>query len=242
MKEFIGVFDSGMGGITVLKDIIEILPEENILYYGDSLRAPYGKKSKKEILSYSIEITDYLIKKGAKAIVIACNTATSAAVKELRQMYDIPIIGMEPALNLAYKNGEKNILSLATKYTIENDKYIHLQSRFSDVKVTNVIANELVELAENGYSEREIKKYFDKLIIGRDYDSIVLGCTHFIYFREFLRKNYNLNVYDGNQGTIKHLKNLIKQKKGTGKIVIENSKSLEMKEKSEWLLKKIMKE
>lgn len=124
-RQPIGIFDSGLGGISVLKELRLLLPHEHFIYYGDSAHAPYGIKEKAEITARCIEICDYLIDQGVKAIVIACNTATSACVNLLRKRYSLPIIGMEPALKVAAEQGEhQRIIVTATPLTLKEQKLI----------------------------------------------------------------------------------------------------------------------
>ncbi len=244
MKKFIGVFDSGLGGLSVLSDIHSLLPNENLIYFGDSARAPYGVRPKSELIAFSKEIVDGFVSEGAKAVVVACNTATSAAIEELRSAFHIPIIGMEPALKPAYlENKDKNILVVATKYTIENDKYVRLEEKYSTDKVDSLKASTLVELVESGkwdygsFSDYLMRENID----GSHYDAVVLGCTHFLFLKqEFSRYFSKAKIYDGNQGTVMQLKRLIElnDSKQRGEIIIRNSLGLEKVELSKWMIKK----
>lgn len=213
MKDFIGVFDSGLGGITVLGDLMMMLPGENYIYFGDSLNAPYGTKTQKEIFELSRKICDMFVSKGAKAIVIACNTATSAAVNDLRDLYDIPIVGMEPALKPAVLNNNgKAIAVMATDYTLNNEKFENLRNRLShDVVIDKIPSPGLVKLVEEGvYDGEKVDDYLSELYVIRgndEYEAIVLGCTHFLYNREAIRSFIgDVDIYDGNEGTVVHLK------------------------------------
>lgn len=152
----IGVFDSGVGGISVLKEFVKQLPGENFLYYGDSAHAPYGTKNTEEIQTLSKHICEYLYGRGVKAIAVACNTATSAAIGVLRQIYtDIPIIGIEPALKpavLMKKN--PNIIMMATPLTVKGDKLHHLLARFeAEANVYPLPCPGLMEFAERAFSK-----------------------------------------------------------------------------------------
>lgn len=215
----IGVFDSGLGGISVLKELVTLMPKENYIYYGDSLHAPYGIKKKEEIIERCLEICDYFVGKDVKAIVIACNTATSAAVNTLRETYnDIPIIGMEPALKVAAENKENNnIVVMATMLTLNEDKFNNLMKNYSDKNnIIKMPCPELVKIVENdmlGETDlinSQIEEYF-KYITLETLDSIVLGCTHFVFYREYLSKFLNKRtcIIDGNNGTARHLKEIL---------------------------------
>ncbi len=211
MQSSIGVFDSGHGGLTVLKSLSEVLPKENFIYFGDSKNAPYGNRSKREITDLSFKIVEFLIEKGAKAIVVACNTATSAAIKELRDTYSIPIIGMEPAIKPASVN--KKILVLATEYTIKNKKYNELLLKMpSSARYDSVSAGELVKFAEKGEFRKDLVfNYFKELNLDRQkYDAVVLGCTHFLFFKSLIEEYFiNAKIYDGNYATALHLKKVL---------------------------------
>lgn len=232
----IGVFDSGLGGISVLASLKKVMPNENYIFYGDSKNNPYGTKSKEEITQRCIEICDHLIDEGAKAIVIACNTATSACVPVLRKRYDIDIIGMEPALKVAAeKEHADNIAVWATEFTLKEEKFARLMSRFSNThSIQKVACPKLVRLVEEddlddlNKTKAALEEYIEKS--GPEaLDSIVLGCTHFVFFKDKLKKclNEGVSVTDGNFGTAKHVKDLLEQKDllndNGGQISFENS-------------------
>lgn len=207
----IGIFDSGMGGVTLVSDLHQKAPELNIIYLGDSLHAPYGEKDTEEIKELSLACTKSLIEKGAEAIVIACNTATSAAAIMLRETFDMPIIGMEPALKPAVEHSEGGtVVVLATSYTLYNDKFLNLQKRVAEgAKVKIIAAPGLVEYVEGGMKDKKaLFKYFDELFQGvTSTESIVLGCTHFVYLKEELSEYFGkeMRFFDGNEGTVNHL-------------------------------------
>ncbi len=241
----IGVFDSGMGGVSVVNTIREVLPHENILYFGDSLYAPYGTKPTEYVRKRVEQIVNYLISNRVKAIVIACNTATSTSANILRDKYEIPILGMEPALKPAVEDGNKSIAVLATELTLKEKKFSKLMSRFSDVNIYRTPASELVNLVENGIvSEKNVHKALDVAFKGLNVeriDAIVLGCTHFIFAKKYIETYPKLNakIYDGNTGTALHLKKILSErdmlcnKREKPSIKIENSdnKSIERTEK-----------
>lgn len=181
----IGVFDSGLGGLSVWKEIRQVLPHESMLYYADSANCPYGTRSAEEIIALSDKIVQYLISKGAKAIVVACNTATSAAIGYLRGHYNVPFIGMEPAIKPAAHNTQTgNIGVLATQGTLESDKFHNTRQRFaSHVKVFTQVGYGLVEAVENQVidspeTQQLLQKYLG-FMLANQVDQIVLGCTHY---------------------------------------------------------------
>lgn len=182
----IGVFDSGVGGLSILSACLNHLPSESYLYIADSAYAPYGDKSDEMIRERVLEIVSYLIEKGAKAIVIACNTATAAAVKECREQFSLPIIGVEPGLKPAIeKSQSKRVGVLATQYTVTSQKFKRLVSKLKPhaETITALGCPGLVELIENPNSSRQalcklLKPYIDQFEAS-DIDTLALGCTHY---------------------------------------------------------------
>jgi glutamate racemase len=222
-RRSIGVFDSGMGGISTLIELKKILPNENFIYYGDSENAPYGTKTNEEILKLTMNVAEKLIAQNIKAMVVACNTATSVAVKTLREKYkDLIIIGVEPALKLAIDAGAKNILVMATNTTLREKKFNELANKYSDIaNVIKLPCPELVQIAENGklnndeICKKQIRKYLTEDIDGvSDIDAVVLGCTHFIFYKKYIKELLSPGVFiiDGNLGTANHLKKQLKDK------------------------------
>ncbi len=232
----IGIFDSGLGGISVLSTIHTLMPKENLIFLGDSKYNPYGTKTKEEITSRCIAICDWFIEQDVKAIVIACNTATSACVPLLRKRYpSIDIIGMEPALKVAANQGPcQKIAVWATDFTLKEKKFVDLMHRFEyDHDITKVPCPRLVRLVEEDrLDQREacedaLNTYLDA---SHDVDSIVLGCTHFIFFKDKIQKHIpsSVKIIDGNEGTALHLMDQLKRKEllndqGEGTIVWENT-------------------
>lgn len=210
----IGFFDSGVGGISVLKEAVKLLPEENYIYFGDSKNAPYGEKSVEEVKNLTFSAVDFLICKGVKAIVIACNTATSAAIDDLRNSYaGIPIIGIEPALKPAVElNKPGKIIIMATPMTLAETKFNNLMNSYmSKSYIVPLPCGGLAELIENGKLEgEEIESYLKfKLApyLGSQIGSVVLGCTHYPFIKKELSKLLkNVEIIDGSQGTVRHLK------------------------------------
>lgn len=233
----IAVFDSGLGGMTVLHDLKKRMPDEDYLYYADTAHVPYGQKPKEEVKKYIFEAMDFIIRQGVKAIVIACNTATSVAVQELRDRYpQLPIIGMEPAVKPALDLSEapQRVLVTATALTLREEKMQHLiQELEAEARVDLLPLPGLVDLAEKfSFAENEVFPYLQEVLAPytlTEYAAIVLGCTHFIFFKDSFRKLLpeNMAIIDGNQGTINHLENLLAEKQalggGSGKIIYYNS-------------------
>ncbi|WP_432406163.1 glutamate racemase [Wukongibacter sp. M2B1] len=217
----IGIFDSGMGGISVLAQAIKLMPNERYIYFGDSKNAPYGIKSPEAVRELCIYICDFFIEKGVKAIVVACNTATSAAIRDLRDRYDIPIIGMEPALKPATELESKGkIVVMATDMTLKEKKFSALMNKYGKEKdIVRLPCPKLVELIESGIVEGEaIEKSVKECFDGIDIDkvaSIVLGCTHYIFLKDSIRAfaGDKVQIIDGNEGTARHLKDVLRNKK-----------------------------
>lgn len=215
----IGIFDSGIGGLTVLSKIIEILPNEKYIYYADKDNVPYGTKPKEEVKKYIKDAIKFLISKNVKAIVIACNTATSIAVKELRTTYDIPIIGIEPAAKPAVENrGGKRVLIMATPTTIKEEKLKYLLEKLDAKEYVDLVAMpELVSFAEKGdFESSEVEEYIEEQLREYElekYSELVLGCTHFPFFRNTLSKIFpkDTQIIDGSLGVANRLKNVLEE-------------------------------
>ncbi len=213
----IGVFDSGLGGLSVLATIHALLPGENLIYYGDSANAPYGEKNRQQVRLLSTRICDTLVEQGAKAIVIACNTATSAAVSDLRKRYDIPIVGMEPALKPAVEQTETGAVAvLATALTLRESKFQGLLEQFrTGRRIYSIPCPELVTLVESGVlSGEKAEIMVAESLKGLDKDklaAVVLGCTHYVFLRQVFEKTLGGKtlIVDGNRGTVLHLKKLL---------------------------------
>lgn len=211
----IGVFDSGLGGVSVLNEIGALMPEESLIYYGDSAFAPYGVKSTDEVVSRVFSITEELLDRGIKALVIACNTATSVAVHLLREKYRFPILGLEPALKPAIEEGKQKILVLATEITIREKKFALLSEQFEGrALIHKVPASELVDLVESDSISRDsvegaIRKAL-RCVQVEDYDAVVLGCTHFVFAKREIQSLFpQAKIFDGNHGVSEHLKRLL---------------------------------
>lgn len=187
MTEPIGIFDSGVGGTSILKEINELLPSENIIYLADSKNAPYGEKPPKDIVALSKKNTEYLLSKQCKLIVVACNTATTNAISFLRNYYTVPFIGIEPAIKPAALNSKTGSIGiLATKGTLSSSLFHRTSDLFArNIKVTEQIGNGLVELIEAGKLHspemRSLLKSYLKPMLAAEIDHLVLGCTHYSF-------------------------------------------------------------
>lgn len=234
----IGFFDSGVGGLSVMKKSIELMPYENYIYYGDSKNAPYGVKTVDEVRELSFKAVEFLLAKGAKAIVIACNTATAAAVDDIRKHYsDIPIIGIEPALKPAIEiNRDGDVLIMATPVTLNEKKFAKLMNKYKEEKtIIPLPCPGLVEFIENGILEGgELRKFLSEKLNGHseiNTSSIVLGCTHYPFVKNEIQHivGRSVNIIDGSLGTAKELKrrlsenNMINETNEKGTIEIFNS-------------------
>ena len=214
MNDLIGFFDSGVGGVSVLHTARRLLPNEHFLYYGDNGHAPYGPKPLEEIRRLSAESVGVLLDRGVKAVVIACNTATSAYAEILRAELKLPVIGMEPALKPAQEarhGGE--ILVLATQATLTLPKFQRLMKRYGD-HVIPVVGRGLVELVEAGRAdspetEAALRELLGKYV-GRSIDSVVLGCTHYPFLAGAIQRMFpEAELFDGRTGTCMRLKHLL---------------------------------
>ncbi len=240
----IGVFDSGLGGISVARQLRTALPHERIIYFGDSANAPYGVKTPEEVKKLSFAIVENFVRLNVKAIVIACNTATSASVNDLREHYSIPIVGMEPALKLACDLGKgkpQRVIVAATELTLRERKFADLLQRFSkDNTIFPQACPDLVRIVEDGNLDNRdvvfaaLHKYFDKYDL-ESIDSVVLGCTHFVFYRDYFREFLpaRTNIVDGNEGTINHLRKILEDlgelasESQEGSITLTNSNTSE---------------
>ena len=234
----IAFFDSGLGGISVLRETVRLLPQENYLYYGDSLHAPYGVRPEAEIRALAGAAAEQLVQAGAKALVVACNTATSAAIVQLRKAYpDIPVIGTEPALKPAvekYPGGR--ILVMATPMTIRQEKFQALKAQYDDqAEIIGLACGGLMEFVERGELRGEaLDAYlFDKLgpYLKVPVDAIVLGCTHYPFLTGAIRRivGRGPEILDGSHGVAMQLgrrlaaAGMLRTQGGAGTVEFRNS-------------------
>jgi len=208
----IGIFDSGVGGLSVLRTALRLLPKERFLFYGDTANAPYGTKTEEEVYGFARAVVDRLIAQGIKALVIACNTATAAAAARLRAEFpDFIIIGMEPALKLAHDQcPQGRILVLATPVSLASEKYRRLYESYGEHAVSLPCPG-LMEFVERGDTGSEaLKAYLRKKIapyMDQPLSAVVLGCTHYVFLKKTVQGLLppGTLVLDGNEGTVRQL-------------------------------------
>ncbi len=234
-QDYIAVFDSGLGGLSVLRHLRRRMPGERFLYYGDSAHAPYGVRSRAEVEALTLSTAERLMRRGLKALVVACNTATSAAIEPLRAKYpDLIVVGIEPALKLAadrFPGGRIGVM--ATPVTLREEKFCHLLTRYAaKCQVYKIPAPQLVPLIEEGRVDTPIMEqtlhglldpFADKM------DALVLGCTHFPFASHAMERllGPRVAVLDGGDGTARETLHRLEAadllEKGPGQLILENS-------------------
>ena len=216
----IGIFDSGLGGLSVLRTALRMLPDERFIYFGDIANAPYGTKTEDEVYACARGVTGHLMAQGVKAMVIACNTATCAAAAQLRAEYgDFIIVGMEPALKLAHDQcPEGRILVLATPVSLASEKYRRLYENYGEHAVSLPCPG-LMEFVERGDTESDAlkaylrEKFAPYLADGQPLAAVVLGCTHYVFLKRTAEALLpaSTRVLDGNEGTVRQLRRRLEQ-------------------------------
>ena len=234
----VAVFDSGLGGISVLRELVRTLPRENYLYFGDSLHAPYGTKTPQEVITLSLQAADRLLSQGAKALVVACNTATSAAIRTLRKTYpELAIVGTEPAIKPAVEHHPGGrILMLATAMTVQEEKFQHLKAQYDDqAQIIPIACSGLMEYVEQGILRgAEVEGYLlDKLepYLKVPIDAVVLGCTHYPFLSGAIRRivGRRPEIIDGSIGIARQLERRLEEQgllnpgDVSGKVEFQNS-------------------
>ena len=233
-EEYIAVFDSGVGGISVLRELMGCMPEENYLYFGDSANAPYGSKTTQQVRELTLQAAQMLLQRNVKALVVACNTATAAAIQDLRQTYpDTIIVGIEPALKVAadrFPGGKIGVM--ATPVTLREEKFAQQVERFPGVELCTIPVPALAELIEAGHRNDEtvenllrpaLVPYAGKL------DAVVLGCTHYPFAAGAIRRILGKNtvLLDGGAGTARETRRRLEEAgllwDGPGSLQMENS-------------------
>lgn len=217
-KQPIGVFDSGIGGTSIWKEIHNLLPNEKTIYLADSKNAPYGEKSKEEIIQLSMKNTDFLLNMNCKLIVVACNTATTNAIRELRSHYSVPFIGIEPAIKPAAIHSRTQVIGiLATKGTLNSELFNKTTEMFHHTKIIEQIGYGLVELIENGQMESPemtqlLHSYLNPMIEA-NIDFLVLGCSHYPYLIPQIRKIIpdHIHIIDSGLAVARQTQNLLKE-------------------------------
>lgn len=221
MYSSIGIFDSGIGGTSIWKEITALLPNENTIYLADSINAPYGEKSPEKIIEFCIKNTELLLDKGCKLIVVACNTATTNAIEFLRETYDIPFIGIEPAIKpAALKTQTNSIGILATKGTLSSALFSKTSELFaSNIQVTEQVGKGLVQLIENGKLHSDemghlLKKHLNPML-ANNIDYLVLGCTHYPYLIPQIQNivGGKVQIIDSGLAVAKQTKAILEQNK-----------------------------
>ena len=234
----VAVFDSGLGGISVLRELVRTLPRENYLYFGDSLHAPYGTKTPQEVVDLSLQAADRLLSQGAKALVVACNTATSAAIRTLRKTYpELAIVGTEPAIKPAVeRHPGGRILMLATAMTVQEEKFQRLKAQYDEqAQIIPIACSGLMEYVEQGILRgAEVEGYLlDKLepYLKVPIDAVVLGCTHYPFLRGAIRRivGRRPEIIDGSIGIARQLERRLEEQgllnpgDVSGKVEFQNS-------------------
>lgn len=215
----IGVFDSGIGGTSILSEIIAALPYENTIYLADSKNAPYGKKTKEEIIALSRKNTAHLLSLGCKLIVVACNTATTNAIRVLRDEFDVPFIGIEPAIKPASLSSKTHVIGiLATQGTLNSALFEQTASTLnSDIKIVEQVGHGLVELIEQGDIDSpkmsELLTQYIEPILAKNADHLVLGCTHYPYLIPKIKEivGTQLTIIDSGEAVARQTKNILTQ-------------------------------
>ena len=233
--DWIAVFDSGVGGISVLRHLVTQLPGERLVYFGDSANAPYGTRSREEVEKLTFSVVKALLPRGLKALVVACNTATAAAIDSLRSTYpDLIIVGIEPALKLAvdhFPGGRIGVM--ATPMTLAEEKFSHLMAQYHrDAQIYKLPAPGLVELVEAGAGNSPQAEALLRALLAPclgKLDAVVLGCTHYPFAAQALSRVLGPEValLDGGEGTARETRRRLEQadllQRGKGEIILENS-------------------
>lgn len=236
----IGIFDSGVGGLSVFREIRKLLPEERYIYYSDNAHCPYGEKSREYIIGRAREIARLLLSEGADIIVVACNTATAAAIATLREEFQVRFIGMEPAVKPAAMSTKTGVVGvLATAGTLKADKYLNTREKWAEgVKIAEHVGQGFVELVEKGCTigpeAEEVVMESLKPLLDEGADRIVLGCTHYPFLSETISKTAaiiapgrDIKVIDPAPAVAKHLLEIMKEnrliKKDGFNIVLKSS-------------------
>ena len=216
----IGIFDSGIGGMTVLHQALKSLPKENYIFYADTDNVPYGTKTREQVVGFVDVVMKFMIEHDCKAVVIACNTATAAAAAIMREKYNIPIIGIEPAVKPAVEKSKgKRVIVAATPLTVREEKLKNLVARVDDAHLVDLVAlPKLVYFAEHReFSTDVVCSYLKEEFSGYEldkYGELVLGCTHLNHFKDSFRKIMpdNVQIIDGSQGTVNQLKRILEKR------------------------------
>lgn len=217
----IGIFDSGIGGTSIWAAIHQLLPNEKTIYLADSKNAPYGQKSKAEIIALSIKNVEFLLKMDCKLIVVACNTATTNAIQELRAKYAVPIIGIEPAIKPAATNSKTQTIGiLATQGTLNSELFHKTTEKYHNTKIIEQVGHGLVQLIENGkINSPEMKQLLHSYLtpmIEANIDYLVLGCSHYPYLIPKIKEILpaHIQIIDSGEAVAKQTRNVLQEKVG----------------------------
>jgi glutamate racemase len=227
----IGIFDSGIGGTSIWAKIHQLLPSEKTIYLADSKNAPYGQKSKAEIIALSIKNVEFLLNLDCKLIVVACNTATTNAIHELRTKFSVPIIGIEPAIKPAATNSKTQTIGiLATQGTLNSELFNKNIEKFQDTKIIEQVGHGLVQLIENGKINTPeminlLRSYLSPMI-DANIDYLVLGCSHYPYLIPQIKKilPQHIQIIDSGEAVARQTQHILKEKEGLR--TIENGKPI----------------
>lgn len=217
----IGIFDSGIGGTSIWSAIHHLLPNEKTIYLADSKNAPYGQKSKAEIIALSIKNTELLLSMGCKLIVVACNTATTNAIQELRAKYSIPFIGIEPAIKPAATHSQTQTIGiLATQGTLNSELFNKTAERFQNTKIIEQVGHGIVQLIESGKIDSSemtqlLQSYLSPMVEA-NIDYLVLGCSHYPYLIPQIKKIIpeTIQIIDSGEAVAKQTENILREKVG----------------------------
>ena len=215
----IGLFDSGIGGTSIWKEVHALLPNENTIYLADSKNAPYGLKSKEEIIDLSFKNTEFLLHNNCKLIIVACNTATTNAIKELRAKYDVPFIGIEPAIKPAAIQSKTHCIGiLATKGTLNSELFHKSVAQHPEVNIIEQIGYELVQLIESGAIDTPemltlLESYLEPMV-EQNIDHLVLGCSHYPYLIPKIKNLIpnHIKIIDSGEAVAKQTRRILKEK------------------------------
>jgi len=217
----IGVFDSGIGGTSIWSAIHELLPNEKTIYLADNKNAPYGQRTKEEIVALSKKNVDFLIENNCKLIVVACNTATTNAIRELRADYDIPFIGIEPAIKPAANNSKTQVIGiLATQGTLNSELFNKTAEMFQNTTIIEQVGHGLVQLIEDGNLNSpemtELLETYLRPMIDANIDYLVLGCSHYPYLIPQIKKILpeHIQIIDSGEAVARQTQNVLREKVG----------------------------
>lgn len=246
----IGVYDSGMGGLSLLARLLRDMPSYDYIYFGDTINAPYGEKTREEIRDLARKAVAKLISLDCQALVIACNTATSAAEDVLREEFDLPIFGMEPALNIAMASGDRGtLLVMATNFTLSGSRYLKSVKVFEkERKIIPLPGPAFVRLVEEGITQGvRVRQELEKICQGIDLESVdgvVLGCTHFLFLQKEIQDFFGprVKIYDSHGDTLALIEKSLGKGQGQGNYQLISSAGKEAEERCRWMLENYLRE